>query len=150
MKKIISFFVISLFMLITYSAHATTDSHLELNKKNVTAFYDEIINQKNFDAALKYIGTQYIQHNPSAADGIEGLKNYIQFLHDKYPAAHSEIKRIFAEGDFVILHVHTILEPNTRGLAVVDIFRLENDKIVEHWDVIQEVPEKSANDNGMF
>ena len=150
MKKILSLFVISLLMAITCSVYATGESQLESNKKNVISFYDEVINQKNFDAALKYIGTRYTQHNPTAADGTEGLNNYIQFLRDKYPYAHSEIKRVFAEGDFVLLHVHAILEPNTRGLAIVDIFKLENGKIVEHWDVIQEVPEKSANDNGMF
>jgi predicted SnoaL-like aldol condensation-catalyzing enzyme len=149
-KKIISLFVISLLTLITCAAYATVESQSELNKKDVVAFYDEVINQKNFDAALKYIGTRYTQHNPTAADGTEGLRNYIQFLRDKYPYAHSEIKRVFAEADFVLLHVHLILEPNTRGLAIVDIFKLEKDKIVEHWDVIQAIPEKSANDNGMF
>lgn len=150
MKKIISLFAISFFMLITCSAYAAIASQSELSKKNVVAFYDEVINQKNFNAALKYIGTRYVQHNPTAADGTEGLKNYIQFLQDKYPNAHSEIKRVFVDGDFVILHVNMILEPNTKGLAIVDLFKLENGKIVEHWDVIQAVPEKSANDNGMF
>lgn len=65
-------------------------------------------------------------------------------------AAQSEIKNIFADGDYVVLHVHSVLEPGARGLAVVDIFKLDAGKIVEHWDVIQEIPEKSANDNGMF
>jgi predicted SnoaL-like aldol condensation-catalyzing enzyme len=85
-----------------------------------------------------------------AADGPGGLQGYLQFLRAKYPNSHSEIKRVFAEGDYVILHVHAIREPGTRGNAIVDIFKLENGKVVEHWDVIQEIPEKAANTNGMF
>jgi len=62
----------------------------------------------------------------------------------------SEIKRVFADGDYVILHVHSIREPGTRGRAIFDLFKLENGKIVEHWDAVQDIPEKSANENGMF
>jgi predicted SnoaL-like aldol condensation-catalyzing enzyme len=96
------------------------------------------------------MGPRYIQHNPVAADGPEGLKAFIQFLRDKFPNSRSEIKRVFADGDFVIVHVHAIREPGTRGRAIIDIFRLENGKVVEHWDVAQDVPEKAANSNGMF
>lgn len=92
----------------------------------------------------------YTQHNPMAADGPEGLKGFLQFLRAQYPDSHSEIKRAFADGDYVVLHVHAVRVPGARGSAVVDIFRLENGKIVEHWDVIQEIPEKAANRNGMF
>jgi len=123
---------------------------LEANKKSVVAFYEKAINQKDFDAASKHLGSRYIQHNPVAADGPEGLKGFIGFLRDKFPNSKSEIKRVFAEGDYVILHVHAVREPGTRGRAIVDIFRLENGKIVEHWDVAQDVPEKAANANGMF
>ena len=86
----------------------------------------------------------------AAADGPEGLKAFLGFLKEKFPASKSEIKRVFAEGDYVILHVHAVREPGTRGRAIVDLFRLENGKIVEHWDVAQDVPEKAANANGMF
>ena len=123
---------------------------LEANKKSVVAFYEKAINQKDFDAASKHLGSRYIQHNPVAADGPEGLKGFIGFLRDKFPSSKSEIKRVFAEGDYVILHVHAVREPGTRGRAIIDIFRLENGKIVEHWDVAQDVPEKAANANGMF
>lgn len=122
----------------------------EANKKNVAAFYDKALNQKDFDAASKYLGPRYTQHNPVAADGPEGLKAFIQFLRDKFPNSRSEIKRVFADGDYVIVHVHAIREPGTRGRAIIDIFKLENGKVVEHWDVAQDVPEKAANANGMF
>jgi predicted SnoaL-like aldol condensation-catalyzing enzyme len=128
-------------------AHA---QNLEANKRNVVEFYNQALNEKNFDAASKYLGARYIQHNPVAADGPEGLKGFIGFLRDKFPNSRSEIKRVFAEGDYVIVHVHAVREPGTRGRAIIDIFRLENGKIVEHWDVAQDVPEKAANSNGMF
>ena len=108
------------------------------------------INKKDFAAASKYLGPHYIQHNPTAPDGAEGLKGFIEFLRAKFPDSRSEIKRAFADGDYVILHVHSVREPGTRGRAIVDIFRLENGKVVEHWDVIQDIPEKAANANGMF
>lgn len=123
---------------------------LEQNKKVVVDFYEKAINQKDFEAAAKHIGSRYTQHNPVAADGPEGLKAFLQFLREKFPNAKSEIKRVFADGDYVILHVHSVREPGARGNAIVDIFKLENGKVVEHWDVVQPIPEKAANSNGMF
>jgi predicted SnoaL-like aldol condensation-catalyzing enzyme len=122
----------------------------EANKKIVVDFYEKGLNQMDFEAASKHFGPRYIQHNPNAPDGIEGFKAFIAFRKEKFPKARSEIKRVFAEGDYVILHVHAVREPGERGSAIVDIFRLENGKIVEHWDVVQPVPEKPANTNGMF
>jgi predicted SnoaL-like aldol condensation-catalyzing enzyme len=122
----------------------------EQNKKAVVEFYDKAINQKDFEAASKYMGSRYTQHNPNAADGPEGLKAFLGFLKEKFPASRSEIKRVLADGDYVILHVHAVREPGTRGNAIIDIFKLENGKIVEHWDVVQPIPEKAANTNGMF
>jgi predicted SnoaL-like aldol condensation-catalyzing enzyme len=116
----------------------------------VLDFYEKGLNQKDFEAAAKHFGPRYIQHNPGAPDGIEGFKAFIAMRKEKFPNARSEIKRVFAEGDFVILHVHGVREPGERGVAIVDIFRLENGKIVEHWDVVQPIPEKPANNNGMF
>jgi len=122
----------------------------ESNKKAVIEFYDKALNQKDFEAASKYFGPRYIQHNPGAPDGIDGFKALIAQRKEKFANAKSEIKRAFAEGDYVILHVHGVREPGERGVAIVDIFRLENGKIVEHWDVVQPIPEKTANSNGMF
>ena len=85
-----------------------------------------------------------------AADGPDGLKRLVTLLKEKFPNSRSEIKRAIAEGDLVVLHVHSVREPGQRGRAIVDIFRLENGKIVEHWDVNQPVPEQAANGNTMF
>ena len=123
---------------------------LEGNKKAVLEFYEAGLNKKDFDAASKYFGPQYVQHNPGAPDGIEGFKTFVNFLKEKFPQSHSEIKKVFADGDHVILHVHAVREPGTRGRAIIDIFRLENGKIVEHWDVAQDIPEKMPHNNGMF
>lgn len=120
------------------------------NKAAVLAFYEKGLNQKDADAALKYVGDRYVQHNPNAADGPEGFRKFIAYLRDKFPQSHSEIKRVFTDGDYVILHVHAVREPGTRGSAIVDIFRLEQGKIVEHWDAVQPIPEQAANSNGMF
>ena len=132
------------------SARAADAQQMDANKKVVVEFYEKALNQKDFEAAAKYLGPRYVQHNPGAADGAEGFRAFVQILRDKFPNSHNDIKRVFADGDFVILHVHVIREPGTRGAAIVDIFRLENGKIVEHWDVRQDVPEAPANNNTMF
>jgi predicted SnoaL-like aldol condensation-catalyzing enzyme len=124
---------------------------MQINKKNVVEFYNAALNEKDFEKASKYLGATYIQHNPVAADGPEGLKGFIAFLRDKFPNNKSEIKRVLAEGNYVIVHVHAVREPGTRGNAIIDIFRLDdNGKVVEHWDAVQPIPEKAANNNGMF
>lgn len=128
----------------------TAPSQAEANRQAVLSFYEKGLNQKDADAALKYVGNRYVQHNPNAADGPEGFRKFIAFLREKYPQSHSEIKRSFVDGDFVILHVHAVREPGTRGNAIVDIFKLEGGKIVEHWDVAQPIPETAANQNTMF
>jgi len=135
--------------LVTFAAAGSTPQE-EANKQVVLDFYEKALNQKDFEAAAKHFGPRYIQHNPLAADGIEGFKKFIEFRREKLPNAKSVVKRALVDGDFVILHVHGIREPGERGVAIVDIFRLENGKIVEHWDVIQPIPEKAAHDNGMF
>ncbi|UGY12884.1 nuclear transport factor 2 family protein [Bradyrhizobium septentrionale] len=129
---------------------ATSEAQQEANRKAVLAFYEKGLNQKDADAALAYVGNRYVQHNPGAADGPDGFRKFIGFLREKFPNSHSEIKRSFVDGDYVILHVHAVREPGTRGNAIVDIFKLEDGKIVEHWDVVQPIPETPANSNTMF
>ena len=129
---------------------AAEPATLEKNKEVATAFYEAAINKKDYDAAVKYLGPEYKQHNPTAADGKEGLRSFIDFLKSRFPTQRGEIKRVIAEGDLVMLHVHSTRGDDTPGRAIVDIFRIENGKVVEHWDVIQDIPAKPANENGMF
>jgi predicted SnoaL-like aldol condensation-catalyzing enzyme len=131
-------------------AAAAQPSQLESNKRIATEFYDAAINRKDFAAASRYLGSAYRQHNPTAADGAEGLRSFIDFLKARFPNQRGEIKRVIAEGDLVVLHVHSTRGDDTPGRAIVDIFRIENGKVVEHWDVIQDIPAQAANANGMF
>lgn len=130
-------------------AHAADDVR-DANKRTVLAFYDTALNQLNVDGAAAYFGPRFIQHNPRSKDGIEGFRPLFQDLKKQFPGVRADVKRAFSDGDFVILHVHVKLQPEELGLAIVEIFRLEHGKIVEHWDVRQPIPETSANTNGMF
>ena len=119
----------------------------------VLAFYEAALNAKDVEEAKKFLGDKYIQHNPAVADGPEGLLRFVRFRRERFPESHSEVKRVIAEGDLVVLHVHSVLVPGTPGRNIVDIFRVEGDKVVEHWDVIQHIPEElfpPLNDNGLF
>lgn len=122
----------------------------ESNKETVIAFYDAAINDKDFAAASAYLGDKYIQHNPLAADGPEGLQAFLEFAKENLSGFKVEFKRVLADGDFVVVHAHATNGPDDRGSAVMDIFRLEDGKVVEHWDVMQPIPETAQNDNTMF
>jgi predicted SnoaL-like aldol condensation-catalyzing enzyme len=126
------------------------DAKLEANKKLVLAFYEQIIGRKDFEAGRQYMGNTYKQHAPYAADGPEGLAVFVQWFRENFPNHRYEIKRVLAEGDFVMLHLHGMGGPNPHGESVVDIFRVEDGKVVEHWDIIQPIPEKVENATGMF
>jgi predicted SnoaL-like aldol condensation-catalyzing enzyme len=126
------------------------DDVREANKRTVLAFYDAALNRSNFDEAAAYFGPHYIQHNPMIKDGIEAFRSFLPDLKKQFPGLRSEVKRIFADADFVIIHVHAKRQPEELGLAIVDIFGLEHGKIVEHWDVRQPLTETAANMNGMF
>ena len=127
------------------------NERLEENKRIVREWNELAINQhKPEEAVARFLGPHYRQHNPGAADGAEPFIGFVKWFAQTYPDFRMEPKRIIAEGDTVVLHSHLILKPGDRGSAVVDIFRLENGRIVEHWDVVQDVPETSANDNTMF
>ncbi len=112
---------------------------------------DLAINQrKPEEAVAEYLGPHNRQHNPGSVDGPEPFIGFMKWFAQTYPDFRMESKRIIAEGNYVVLHSHLIRKPGDRGNAIVDIFRLENGKIVERWDVVQEVPETSANNNTMF
>jgi predicted SnoaL-like aldol condensation-catalyzing enzyme len=124
---------------------------LERNKQTVLDFYETGLNQKNFAAAVTLIGDTYTQHNPRIADGIDGFEAFLTTLRQDFPELTAVVKRLFADGDFVIAHVYGVRVPGQPGTAIVDIFRLDqHGKIVEHWDVMQPVPDSAVNSNGMF
>jgi predicted SnoaL-like aldol condensation-catalyzing enzyme len=123
---------------------------LERNKAAVVAFYDAAYNHKDFERAATYLGSHLIQHDPLIADGLEGFKARVDWFRANHPTLRVEMKRIFADGDYVITHVHGVREPGHRGSAIVEIFRLEDGRIVEHWDVLQEIPHESLNHNGVL
>ncbi|RWC54708.1 MAG: polyketide cyclase [Mesorhizobium sp.] len=123
---------------------------LERNKATVLDFIERSVNQGNIDAASVHFGESYTQHNPNIADGVQGFREYLQQLRQAFPLVQGEVKRIFADGDFVIVHMHARREPEEAGLAIVDFFRLAEGKLVEHWEVRQPIVESNLHANAMI
>ena len=131
------------------AADAASADGAEANKKLVVDFFRMVfVDKKVREGFEKYVVEGYIQHNPMVPTGREAA---VKLLSERIrPEGIADIKRVIAEGDLVVLHVHSRSNAQDRGRAIVDIFRVKDGKIVEHWDVIQPVPEKAANDNTMF
>lgn len=126
-------------------------AQLSRNKEIVLDFMETAItNREPIKAIDRYVGDVYIQHNPNFADGPDAIRAAFPAILESYPDMTIEIKKVIAEGDLVVLLIHTKMNKDDRGNAVMDIFRLDEGKIVEHWDVTEAIPENSANDNTMF
>jgi len=117
----------------------------------VTRFMQEFYGEKRVRAAFEtWVEPGYIQHNPLAQSGRDAAIAFLEPFFSSHPQASYSIKRVIADGNLVAVHSHAVFTPGERGLAIVDILRVEHCKIAEHWDVAQPVPENSANSNGMF
>src|SRR5215469_4594313 len=121
------------------------DSRAKSNCKLVVEFYQAFFNRHEIEAAERALDPSYIQHNPQLPNGRDALVGFFAGYFRDHPRATSEIIHVAASGDLVWLHVHDMEGPRDRGNGVVDIFRVRDGRIVEHWDVIQEVPRKSSN-----
>ncbi|EOY5421113.1 nuclear transport factor 2 family protein [Cronobacter dublinensis] len=121
----------------------------EANRQRVITFYDRFFNQHD-TAAADVVADDYRQHNPEVPDGKAPFVNYFSGFFRDNPQSRAKVIRSAADGDLVWLQVHSTNGSHDRGQAVLDIFRVKDGKIVEHWDIIQDVPEKAANANTMF
>lgn len=121
---------------------------LEANKKMVTEFYQALFGDKDISVVDEYIAKDYIQHNPLVADGRDALKETLEIWFTDAPKTVVDFQKVIADGDIVILHIRTKFGIKT--FSLIDIFRIENGKIAEHWDVMQQVPSEAANEHPMF
>ena len=117
---------------------------------HVLEMYREVLIKMDSSKVDQYLPPNYLQHSSLAPPGLQSVKDFLDMVRVRSPHATQTIKRAFVDDDHVIVHVHVVRFPGDHGLAVVDIFRLENERIVEHWDVIQEVPAEPLNPNPMF
>ncbi|MBW1297194.1 nuclear transport factor 2 family protein [Aquimarina litoralis] len=123
---------------------------LQQNKENAVAFYKMAYEGNPREAIDKYVGDQYIQHNPDVADGTEGFVSYFERMQEEYADKSIEFVRCIAEGNLVALHTHQTW-PGNDQYVTMDFFRFdENGKICEHWDAIQQIPKQSENPNTMY
>jgi predicted SnoaL-like aldol condensation-catalyzing enzyme len=131
------------------AANAKTAEDLQKEAKNKELILG-LFSANGPDAITSLMADDYRQHNPTVADGKQGAIKFFTEQFKLYPNAKATVARVAADGDLVWVHAHIVRFPNDPGLALVDIFRIRDGKLVEHWDVIQDVPAKGANENSMF
>lgn len=113
------------------------------NATVITDFVQNLMNNHNFDYILeRYNDSSYVQHNRNLPDKITGLVGFLKEFVEDYPDYTYDVKHIYVDGDYVIFHSHATLKKDDRGndkkgMNIIDIWRLEDGRIVEHWDSIQ-------------
>jgi predicted SnoaL-like aldol condensation-catalyzing enzyme len=116
----------------------------------VLAMYRDVLIPFDSSQVDRYISPHYVQHSSLAPPGRDALKEFLDVIRRQSPEAQTHIKRSFVDGNHVICHTHVIRQPGDPGLAVVDIFRVDGGMIVEHWDVLMEVPVFPVNPLPLF
>ena len=128
-----------------YVAGASAETAQEARNKQIAIdFYNAALNEKNWEKAVTYIGERYTQHSLYMQDGPNGLEELVARIKREHPDNRGEIKRAFADGDLVVIHLHVTRHRQHLGWSVIEILRLENDKVVEHWDMFRTVPESNG------
>jgi len=123
---------------------------LEANKANAVAFYRTAYLGEPAKAVERFVGSDYIQHNPDVANGKDGFIAYFERMNDEFPTKSIEFLRVIAEDDLVALHTRQTW-PDDELYVTMDFFRFDGDgKIVEHWDAVQRVPETTRSGNPMW
>ncbi len=115
------------------------------NVEVVVDFFQHLMNEHNFEYTLStFGGGTYVQHNRAIPNNITGLVGYVKNMVKRFPEYSFDVKSIYVDGDYVVLHSHTTLKSKHRGnekkgFIITDTFRLENGQLVEHWDAIQPI-----------
>lgn len=137
-------------MPVTTTEGRRRDAQAERNRRLVMDVYEHVLKPLDASRVDEFFRPDYIQHNPMARTGADGLKEFLAWARSVAPSAEHHVKRLFVDGEFVIAHVHVIIQPGELGSAVVDIFRIDDGLVAEHWDVAQQIPRHMQNGNGMF
>jgi len=122
----------------------------ESNRRLILDLYEYVLKPLDSSRVDDFMAPDYIQHSPMAKTGAAGLKAFLDWAKATTPDAEHHIQQIFVDGQYVVAQVHVIIQPGDRGNIVVDIFRVENGRVAEHWDAVQPIPLESKNDNGVF
>ncbi len=136
-----------------YNRHRNSSTYSAKEQANLevcTRMYHDMLFK--FDASLidRYLPADYVQHSTAASNGREGLRAFFANRADRFPDVRMKIMAQFADGDFTIFHIHTVREAGDPGMSIIDIFRMEDGMVREHWEVLQEIPADLPHDNGVF
>lgn len=132
-------------MLVTAGSQAETAQEAR-NKQIAIDFYNAALNEKDWTKAVQYIGDRYTQHSLYMEDGPQGLEGLVERIKRDHPENRGEIKLAIADGDLVVMHLHVTRHREHLGWSVIEVLRLENEKVVEHWDMFRTVPEEGGEE----